>query len=604
MKLKFHFICFLLLSILAWNAKAGNYPFPRNVDYPYGQKPTNALAGHALLAYQNWKTNYYNVMPDNTGRVYFNEDKDVVSEGIAYGMLMSVYADDQVVFDQLWRYYLKHSNKNGFMHWRIDANDKVTGFNGATDSDEDAAMALIVANAQWGSDGDIDYQNAALTLIDAIMKYEVEAGTFRLKSGDGWGTSQVTNPSYFAPAYYKVFYELTGNADWIKVVDKCYEILEKNADPTTGLVSDWCDENGLPAGTRQYGYTFDASRFPWRIATDYLWYGDERAGMYCNKMSTFVSSKLGGSKGINGSGYTKEGSSLGAGHNPVFVATFALTGMGSDPKFQNHLNSSYTDAVQTEATEYFGATLRAVSLMMLTGNFYKMPELSCQSPDLGPNVSLCDFPDLVLSAGLIDETNKRFTWSDGSTNTTLAIANPGTYWLRIDSSGCVRRDTIVVSKFQVSIGPDKVITVEGDYLSAVPVAEDIQYQWSTGENTQTIFIQDEGVYWVQADSAGCIDTDSVIIAKTYPIEWQLYPNPAKDGRFKIYIGDPEVTSIQVQVCFYNGVIGNLYTLHLLPTDEIHTVNLFGLPEGTYIAKIKYFAGETLVNHSFQRIFIY
>lgn len=603
MKLKLYFSFILLLGLIAPKVKAGNYPFPRNVEYSYGQKPANALAGHAALAYQDWKKKYYNEMPDNTARVFFNEDKDVVSEGIAYGMLLAAYSDDKVVFDKLWRYYLKHSNSKGLMHWRINVDDKVIGFNGATDSEEDAAMALIVANAQWGSDGEINYQNDALKLIDAIMKYEVEAGTFRLKCGDGWGASPVTNPSYFAPAYYKVFYELTGNADWLKVVDKCYEILKKNADPITGLVSDWCHPDGSPAGSRQYEYTYDASRFPWRIATDYLWYGDERAGMYCNKMSTFVSSRLGGSKGINGSGYTRAGSSLGAGHNPVFIGTFAVTGMGSDPKFQSHLNDSYTDTYKTEANEYFGATLRAVSLMMLTGNFYKMPEPVCDSPNLGPNVSLCDLPDLVLTTGFADETGKKFTWSDGSNGNTLAITEPGTYWLRTDSTGCVRKDTVVISKFNVSLGQDKEITVAGDYLTALPAANDIKYLWSTGENTQTIFIKDEGQYWVQADSAGCIDSDTIFITKTYPIENQLYPNPSKDGKFKIYIRDTLVTNIQIQLYHYNGVIGNIYSLNAIPEEE-QTINLPGLAAGLYLAKIKFFTGNTIRYEGFQRIFIY
>jgi endo-1,4-beta-D-glucanase Y len=603
MKFNIYLTLILLLSFTSQITEAGNYPFPRNTDYPYGQKPNNAVARHALLAYQNWKTKYYDEMLDNTARVFFNNAKEVVSEGIAYGMLLSVYADDQNVFDKLWRYYQKHSNHRGVMHWKIDKDDKVIGSNGATDSEEDAAMALVVAHYQWGSAGDTDYHGDALTLIDAIMQYEVEAGTFRLKSGDGWGPSQTTNPSYFAPAYYKIFHQITGNTDWLKVVDKCYEILEKNADPVTGLVSDWCDQNGNPVDNMDYRYTFDASRFPWRIATDYLWFGDERAALYCNKMSAFVKNKLGGSKKINGFGYTKAGTSLGGGHNPVFVSTFALTGMASDPSYQTHLNDSYTDVVQTDATEYFGATLRALSLMMLSGNFYKMPEPICESPNLGPDISLCDFPDLVLQSGFSDETGKKFIWSDGSTGNSLAITKPGTYWVRSDSSSCIRRDSVVIKSFEVSIGPDREIPMEGDSLFAMPTANDIQYQWSTGENTQSIFIKKEGTYWVIADSSGCIDTASIVLTRTYPPEKTLYPNPAKDARFKIYIRDSTITSIQVQTYQPNGMKRIGYHFDIQPEQEVHNIHLQGLAEGLYIAKIKYTTSVGQTQETIQRIFI-
>ena len=38
--------------------------------------------------------------PNSSGAVV----NSTVSEGIAYGMLLAVYADDQPTFDKLWRY--------------------------------------------------------------------------------------------------------------------------------------------------------------------------------------------------------------------------------------------------------------------------------------------------------------------------------------------------------------------------------------------------------------------------------------------------------------------------------------------------------------------
>lgn len=59
-------------------------------------------------------------------------------------------------------------------------------------------------------------------MINNMMKYEVEPTTFILKPGDVWGGSDTTNPSYFMPAWYRIFYKFTGDANWLKVVDSCY----------------------------------------------------------------------------------------------------------------------------------------------------------------------------------------------------------------------------------------------------------------------------------------------------------------------------------------------------------------------------------------------
>lgn len=583
-------------------SSGGNYPFPRNVDYAYGQKPSNALAGHANLAYLNWKAAYYDEMDDNTGRVFFNEDKDVVSEGIAYGMLLSVYADDKNVFDRLWRYYQKHSNFRGIMHWRINVDDQVIGYNGATDAEEDAAMALIVAHYQWGSDGGIDYMQDALDLIDAIMQYEVEKPSYRLKCGDGWGTSPTTNPSYLAPAYFKVFYELTGNTEWLQVVDKSYEILALNANATTGLVSDWCLPDGTKDGGRSDNHTYDASRFPWRMATDYLWYGDERAKDYCNRMSAFIRDDVKGSKNISGNGYTRSGNSLGGSHNPVFVGTFALTGMGADPSFQTHLNDSYTDVANTNPGEYFGATLHAIGLFMLTGNFYKMPEieLECTSPELGPGQSLCDNPEITLSTGLEDESGIKFLWSNGETGNSILVTEPGTYWLKTDSLNCIRYDTVTISKFQVSLGPDKVINSQGEIIQVTPDYSMVNYEWSTGATGSSITVQEEGQYWVRADSAGCIDQDTINIQVYTEEKFVVNPNPSAGGILYLYAQGIDYDKMEIKLFDLRGkqVFASKYS-----ANQSGAFSVSKFPSGIYVLKAYFYNNNNLIKEKTENILI-
>jgi endo-1,4-beta-D-glucanase Y len=64
-------------------------------------------------------------------------------------MLLAAYAAVKTTFDGLWKYYLSQKNSNGVMNWKIGGCTGVTGQNGATDAELDAAMALIIASEQW-----------------------------------------------------------------------------------------------------------------------------------------------------------------------------------------------------------------------------------------------------------------------------------------------------------------------------------------------------------------------------------------------------------------------------------------------------------------------
>jgi endo-1,4-beta-D-glucanase Y len=208
------------------------------------------------------------------------------------------------------------------MNWQIAADGSVIGFNAATDADEDMAIALIVADKKWGGD---TYGNAARNLIQNILEHEVEAQTNVLKPGDVWGGSDLTNPSYFAPAYYKVFATYTGNERWNKVADKCYEVLAaiNEHNENTGLVPDWVTAHGTPSKNRSYDYGYDACRMPWRLAHDFLWYRDVRAKGQLEQLNKFWASVV-GSNNIH-DGYTLTGKQVGSNENASFI-TMAAAG--------------------------------------------------------------------------------------------------------------------------------------------------------------------------------------------------------------------------------------------------------------------------------------
>ncbi|HSD09168.1 glycosyl hydrolase family 8, partial [Flavobacterium sp.] len=344
-------------------------------------------------SYAIWKNNFVETCNNGRSRVKFDDISKTVSEGIGYGMLLSAYMGDKILFDSLWLYYKDNINANGVMNWKINGCLGIDGANGATDAELDSAFALIVADYQWGSTGTINYKNDAKLLIKAIKTYEVEATTFVLKPGDAFGGSSLTNPSYFAPAYFRAFGNFTNDsAFWNSVAAKAYTVINNNLTKNNavgGLVSDWCTATGdYSSATSNYtnqgkSYTYDAARTPWRITIDYLWYGTAEAKTYTKKASDFVRVNLGGSSNIK-DGYNQNGSLYGQWHNATFVGAFACAAMAGEN--QSHLDASYNDLKNlNEPGSYFNHTLKTLYLLTLTGNFYLPPTATLANPELKKN---------------------------------------------------------------------------------------------------------------------------------------------------------------------------------------------------------------------------
>lgn len=382
----------LILSALFATSLCSNAqtkPFPANVIYTNGAMAATKNSQDASDNYDIWKTNFVSACSNGRYRVKFDDASKTVSEGIAYGMLLSAYKGDKTLFDGLWLYYKDNVNGNGVMNWKINGCSGTEGYNGATDAELDAAFALIIADYQWGSTGTISYKNDAKTLITAIKNFEIEANTFVLKPGDAFGGSAITNPSYFAPAYYRAFGNFTSDATyWNTVATKAYTIINSNLTQNNavgGLVSDWCTESGAhssqASGYANGGksYTYDAARTPWRIALDYLWYGTADAKTYAKKSSDFVRVTLNGTANIK-DGYNQDGSLKGQYHNATFVGAFATAAMAGEN--QTHLNASYTDLKNlNEPNSYFNQTLKTLYLFTLTGNFYLPPSATLATTD-------------------------------------------------------------------------------------------------------------------------------------------------------------------------------------------------------------------------------
>lgn len=302
--------------------------------------------------YQQWKTRHFQDCGDGTACVP-RDDGDCISEGIGYGMLLTVGFDDQPAFDRLWAYFQTHQRSSGMMNWQTTACGNGISDGAATDGDVDAAMALIQAACRWGG----SYESDARALLTAIKGSAIDTSCAKtvLKPGDTFGGCSETNPSYVAPGYYKEFQKLDGDPVWTALTDDGYDLLAGNQQRKGGVFSDWSNQDGGPStGNHSDDFGPDASRVPWRVATDYVWNGEPRAVPLLETFASHVESQGGVARAFTPNSNYRGGSALSSIHSDAATA------------------HEYADAWLLSSVDdntYFPGTLRPLYMMLAANTF-------------------------------------------------------------------------------------------------------------------------------------------------------------------------------------------------------------------------------------------
>jgi endo-1,4-beta-D-glucanase Y len=345
-------------------AGGANFPFPQHRASSACIYPVTCADGDIAAGWQKYKTKFI-VDGGGTGassgslRVQRPDNaNDTVSEGVAYGMLFAVYMNDKTTFDKLWLYESAHLDATLLMNWHINSDGSTAsgGLNSATDADEDMGFALVMADKQWGG-----YTATATGFLATLLTNDFSATDGTIKGGDKY---VAVDPSYLAPAYYKVFATYTGATAWSQVLSKSYDILGSAASATTGLVPDWVSGRSGP------NYTYDATRTPFRVALDACWNGDPKALAFSQKIAAFFATI--GAANIK-DGYQLNGTVTGTFNNTAFVGPAGVSAMaGNQPQL---LQDAYTmvAAVSIAGTDnYYDLSWALFSTMMMTGNFINL----------------------------------------------------------------------------------------------------------------------------------------------------------------------------------------------------------------------------------------
>lgn len=447
-KNKFILLLAILASLILGASRVSVYadttaaarPFPQHVQYAAGIiRPNNFTQAqqdqHVRDFYDSWKTNFLVTAGNNAAsqqlyRIAFGSGSPVtVSEGQGFGMVtVALMAGHdpaaQALFDGLYRFSREFPSSidNRLMSWKIENGATTGGNNSAFDGDADIAYGLLLADAQWGSTGAIDYATAADQVIAGILNATIGGTSHLPKLGDWTGDngspySQYTpRSSDFLPAHFRAFGRATNDPAWQTVITNTQAVIDHiqtNHSATTGLLPDFiincnpiascqpANANFLEGG-HDGDYYYNAGRDPWRIGLDMILNDDAASKAAVSKMAVWLSGTTGGDAAAIKAGYKLDGTAIGNYSTTFFVAPFGIAAM-HDASQQAFLNSIYA-TVYNKHESYYEDSVNILTLLAMTGNYWD-PTISNTAPTaintLTPQAVSATFLPAFLLMGLL-----------------------------------------------------------------------------------------------------------------------------------------------------------------------------------------------------------
>ena len=354
--------------------------------------------------YNYWKNSYLanaGISDGNTlYRIKFGKSgtnaNSTVSEGQGYGMIittiMAGYDESaQPIFDGLFRYVKAHPSHidNRLMGWKqpINPEDNDSAFDG----DADIALALILADQQWGSAGSINYLQEAKTIISGIQDSTIGVNSYLPMLGDwvlqnGEPYNQWTpRPSDFMFDNFRAFAYATNHYDyWNNVINSSHlaiEHIQSRYSVVSGLLPDFIIGTSFsdfsPAhpyfleSENDGNYAYNAGRTPWRLGVDALLNQDQYSLAETRKMSYWIEQAANDNPLQINAGYFLDGSRISDGNyfSSFFAAPFGVAAMSGGSSQQEWLNAIY-NAVVDKHEDYYQDSVTMLSLLIMTGNYW------------------------------------------------------------------------------------------------------------------------------------------------------------------------------------------------------------------------------------------
>ena len=330
---------------------------------------------------------------------------DVRTEGMSYGMMISVQLNQKKEFDALWNWaktYMYISDAKhpsyGYFSWSCKTDGSPNEETAAPDGEEYFVMSLYFAANRWGSGkGIYNYKREADELLTNMRHREEKTGPTKfgtrtvaaevneqakmirfvpsIKYGD------FTDPSYHLPAFYELWARWGPAADrdfWAQAAEASRAFFPKTTNPETGLAPAYANFDGTPHANRFpqsaiFGYDSWRTASNWSV--DWSWW---RKAPQEQELSDRIQAFF-WKQGISSYGalYTLDGKPF-AGPNvesaaspPAgLVATNAVASLAAtNPHARDFLKALWDAPVPSGKMRYYDGMLYLMSLMHCGGEF-------------------------------------------------------------------------------------------------------------------------------------------------------------------------------------------------------------------------------------------
>lgn len=404
------FLLFVFLAFGIYNVTGQNQS--KKTDQSGNYRNLFLEAGYSQSDIENKVDKAYHDLFEGPNKIYFEvgdsmayvsdiKNHDVRTEGVSYGMMVSVQLNKKEVFDRIWRWtkkYLQHQEgpREAYFAWSFNpVTMKQNSPGSASDGELYFVTDLLFASNRWGNETGIDYYGEARRILDAMWKKDGTGNIFHIINVEHKQVSFVpegngytwTDPSYHVPAFMEIWaeYAKDGHEQFYRdCADTARVFLHQACNPVTGLNYDYANFDGSPHSTRWMpaAFRYDSWRVPMNITMDYVWFGKDKTWQedYATRLQNFLRSK-----GIDKfeDQFNPDGSApefiLQAGgfqklrHSLGFVATAASTSLihsDNDFDFVRELWNSKLEPYQDGYFDpYYDGLLYLFSLMHLSGKY-------------------------------------------------------------------------------------------------------------------------------------------------------------------------------------------------------------------------------------------
>jgi uncharacterized protein YjdB len=364
---------------------------------PSGQQTAQDAAVAAF--YDTWKSAYVQSRCPSAGLSIATNvatTPPVVSVDQGHGMMITALMaghdpDAQKTFDSLYGVYKAFPSVSNagthLMAWSAQQNctPLASGGNSVTQADLDIAFALLLANAQWGSAGTINYSQAATAILADIVKYELNQVTGDALLGD-WAVAGDPNnftvvSSSLIPDHALVFSTFSGDSHWTQFRDNGYALASKmqtTYSALPGFLPDYIintNTNAAPAMPNQIAgptdgyYAYEATASSWHLGTDFVVNGDTRAQSVLKKVDVFMFAVTHGTPAQIVDGYALSGQAKGTSSSVAFVGPFGVAAMAGTQ--QSWLDALWNHLVQAAPeNDAYSDSIRLLSMIVMSGNWW------------------------------------------------------------------------------------------------------------------------------------------------------------------------------------------------------------------------------------------